>query len=264
MGDRPLDRRIDLLLRRSCNPLVSADVHLAGGDVLDRLTEDLQALAHLLHADEVAGIAIAGGSAADLEVVIGVGKVGLVLPQVTGDAAGAGHGACGAAVDRLLLREHADALRAVDEDPVAGQQPFHVVERLGEGAEEGADLLDHQRREIMGDPADPGVAVGEPGSAERLENVVDHLALVEAVEEEGERSRVEPHRAVAEEVVTDPGQFGDDRADHLATWRQIDPQERLHGVVPGDVVGHRRDVVHPVGDRHVLVEREVLADLLKA
>ena len=35
-------------------------------------------------------------------------------------------------------------------------------------------------------------------------------------------------------------------------------------MVPGHVVGHRRDVVHPVGDRDVLVVVQVLADLLEA
>ncbi len=35
-------------------------------------------------------------------------------------------------------------------------------------------------------------------------------------------------------------------------------------MVPRDVVGHRRDVVHPVGDGDVLVVVEVLAELLEA
>ena len=44
----------------------------------------------------------------------------------------------------------------------------------------------------------------------------------------------------------------------------LDAQQLLDRQVPGDVVGHRRDVVHPVGDRHVLVVVEVLAELLEA
>jgi hypothetical protein len=103
-----------------------------------------------------------------------------------------------------------------------------------------------------------------PTRAEGLEDVVDHLSLVEAVEEEGKGSGVEADRSVAEQMVADAGEFGDDRADHLAAGREVDAQQRLDGVMPGHVVGHRRDVVHPVGDGHVLVEREMFADFLEA
>ena len=34
--------------------------------------------------------------------------------------------------------------------------------------------------------------------------------------------------------------------------------------MPGHVVGHRRDVIHPVGDRDVLVVVQALADFFKA
>ncbi len=91
-----------------------------------------------------------------------------------------------------------------------------------------------------------------------------HFALVEGVEEERERAGVEAHRAGAQQVVADAGQLGDDRADVLAARRDLDAQQLLDRAVPGHVVGHRRDVVHPVGDRDVLVVIEVLADLLEA
>ena len=264
VGDRALDRGVDLLLGRQGRPLVDADVYGAGGDVFERLRHDLEALPHLGHPHEVAGIAVAGRRAADLEVEVFVGEVGLVLAEVAGDTAGAGHGAGGSAIDRFLFREHAHALRAIDEDAIAGEQPLHVFERLGEGLHEGADLFDHQRREVLRDAADAGPTVGEPRAAEGLEDVVDHLALIERVEEEGERTGVETDSAVGEQVVADPGQLGDDRADRPATGRQVDAQQFLHGVMPGHVVGHRGDVVHAIGDRHVLVEREVLAELLEA
>ena len=59
-------------------------------------------------------------------------------------------------------------------------------------------------------------------------------------------------------------QLGEDGADVLAARRQLDAQQLLDGVVPGDLVGDRRDVVHPVDDGDVLVEVEVLAELLEA
>ena len=75
---------------------------------------------------------------------------------------------------------------------------------------------------------------------------------------------VERRGAAAEQVVADPGQLGDDRADVLAARRQLDAQQLLDRVVPGDLVGDRRDVVHPVDDGDVLVVVEVLAELLEA
>ena len=86
----PFDRRIHLLLVGQRRPLVDADVHRARRQVLDRLLDDLQALAHLGHPHQVAGEAIAGRGAADLEIEIGVGQVRLVLAQIAGHAAGPG------------------------------------------------------------------------------------------------------------------------------------------------------------------------------
>ena len=67
-----------------------------------------------------------------------------------------------------------------------------------------------------------------------------------------------------QQVVADAGQFADQYADVLATRSQLDAQQRLDRVMPGHVVGHRRNVVHAVGDRYVLVVIQMLADLLEA
>jgi hypothetical protein len=65
-------------------------------------------------------------------------------------------------------------------------------------------------------------------------------------------------------VITDTSQFADQHTDVLAARRQFDAQKCLDRVMPGHVVGHRRDVVHPVGDSDVLVVVEMLADFLEA
>ena len=64
-------------------------------------------------------------------------------------------------------------------------------------------------------------------------------------------------------MVVDPHQFGEDRAEIRATRRERHAEQLLDGVVPGDLIGDRRDVIHPVDDRHVLIEIEVLAQLLE-
>jgi hypothetical protein len=65
-------------------------------------------------------------------------------------------------------------------------------------------------------------------------------------------------------VVVDPHQLGEDGADIFAARRDFDVEQFLDGVVPGHLIGHRRDVVHPVDDGDVLVVVEVLAELLEA
>ena len=64
-------------------------------------------------------------------------------------------------------------------------------------------------------------------------------------------------------MIVYPHQLRQDRAQVLAPRRELDAQQLLDRVVPGDLVRHRRDVVHPVDDRHVLVEVEVFAELLE-
>ena len=79
-----------------------------------------------------------------------------------------------------------------------------------------------------------------------------------------EGPHVQPHRPQAEQVVGQPRQLGDDDADVLAAPGRLDPQQLLDRLVPGDVVGHRRDVVHAVGDGDVLVVVQRFAELLEA
>ena len=61
-----------------------------------------------------------------------------------------------------------------------------------------------------------------------------------------------------------PHQLGEDRADVLAARRELDAQQLFDRVMPGDLVGDRRDVIHPIDDGDVLVEVEVFAELLEA
>jgi hypothetical protein len=58
-------------------------------------------------------------------------------------------------------------------------------------------------------------------------------------------------------VVVDPGQFGENRAQILAPRGQLQPEQFLDRVVPAHLVAERRDIVHPVDDRDILVEIEV-------
>ena len=101
-----------------------------------------------------------------------------------------------------------------------------------------------------------------PGDS--FEDVVDDLALLEAVEKRRERAEIEGLGAGAEQVIADAGQLADDGADVLAARRQVDAHQLFDRVMPGDLVHDRRDVVHPIDDRDILVKVEIFAQLFEA
>ena len=117
--------------------------------VLEGLLDDLQALSHLLHADKVSGVAVAGRSTTDLEVEVSVGQIRFVAAEIAGDATGPGYRPGGTTVDRFFLGQQANPLGAINKDAIAIEQPLHVVERLGESLQERSDLLDDQRGEVL-------------------------------------------------------------------------------------------------------------------
>src|SRR5262249_12283943 len=156
--------------------------------------------------------------------------------------------------DRIFLRKYTNALGAIDEDAVAIQQTHQVGVGLREIAGEVADLRHEDVVDVVHQAADARVARVEALAGDRLADVVNQLALVEGVEEGGEGAKVEGGRTHAEQVVVDAHQLAQDRANVLAARRQFDPEQQFDRVMPGDLVHQRRDVVHPVDDRDVLVE----------
>src|SRR5690606_18889294 len=97
-----------------------------------------------------------------------------------------------------------------------------------------------------------------------LDDVVDELALVEAVEEAREGAGVERRRADAEQVALDAAEFAEDRPDNLAARREVDVEERLDRVVPGEIIQDRRRVLHAARRADVLVVVVMLGKLLEA
>ena len=96
-----------------------------------------------------------------------------------------------------------------------------------------------------------------------LKDVVEFFALIERIQKRGEAAEVEGGGADAEQVIADPRQLGEKSAQVFAARRQFDAEEFLDRVVPGDFVGGRRDVIHAIDDRDVLVEVEIFAEFLE-
>ena len=96
-----------------------------------------------------------------------------------------------------------------------------------------------------------------------LEQVVNPLAHVKRIHKGRVPAEVQPATTRTNQVILDPCELRADRPNDLAPWCQLDVKQPLAHVVPGDVVGHRRHVVQPVRDHHVLVVIKMLAQLLE-
>src|SRR5262249_40875851 len=88
----------------------------------DALLDDPEALAHLLHSDEISVVAIAVPADGNIELHSIVGHVGLRLAQIPVRARGPQHGAREPPVERLGQGHHANIDQTLLEDPVLREQ----------------------------------------------------------------------------------------------------------------------------------------------
>ena len=116
---------------------------------LAALLHDADRLAHLLHAYEVAVVAVAVLADGDVEFELGVAFVRLRLAQVPGRARAAHHDAGEAARPGVVELDDADIDVALLEDAVVGEQPLDVVAGLQERIAEGVDVGDKLGREVL-------------------------------------------------------------------------------------------------------------------
>ena len=146
---------------------------------VEHLLHDADRLAHLVHANQVAVVAIAVLADRHIELEPVVALVGLRLAQVPGIARAAHHHAGKAPLPGILGRHHADIGVALHIDAVAGQQLFEVVEDQKERVAERTDVVDQRLRQILVHPT--RTEIGRMHAAARGALIEDHqlLALVE-------------------------------------------------------------------------------------
>ena len=162
-----------------------------------------------------------------------------------------------------LRRQHADPFGPGQEDLVLGQQRLVLVDLARHLLDERSGPLDELVGQVAGDAAEADVARVHPDAGAEHEEVEDLLALAEAVDQRGEPGAdVRAEGADGNQVAGDPAQLGDDDADVLGALRHFEAGQALdrQGVRP--VGGHRREVVHPVGQDGALDVGAGLAELL--
>ena len=189
--DRPFDRLLDLLLVGKHRSARRADIDRPGGQVLDRLCDDLQALVAFRPCGP------GSGRSSHRLVMQRTGNRNPRRPGTVRPCEGPGSRRWPGRSARKRRRLIASS-RLSTPTPLVRSTKMRLrlssrsmsCERLRESRGGTSRIFSIDlRRDVVHQPADAGVAVGESGSAEGLEDVVDLLALVEGVEEERERAR---------------------------------------------------------------------------
>src|SRR5262249_49333544 len=155
------------------------------GQPREHLAHDLDGLAELHHAYAVARVAVAGRLHRHPEVEVLVGGVRLAAAQVVGDARATDERAAYAEVQRQLARDHADTLRAQEEERVVFEHRLVLADAPLDEVHRLAAALGPAGRYVVTHAAYLVEAVEQPGAGERLEEVQHELALADGVEEHG-------------------------------------------------------------------------------
>ncbi len=216
------------------------------------LLHDARRLAHLLHADEIAVVAIAVLADGNIEVHFLVAFVGLRLAQIPSRARAAHHHAGKPPGPALGERDDADVDVALLEDAVAGEQRLEIVADFEERIAEIVDVVDELRRQILVDAARPEIGRVHARPARPLVEHHQLLALLEAPERRGERADVHRLRRHIEEMREEPADLAVEHADQLAAARHSDAEQALDRERIGVLLVHRRDIIEPIEIGHVL------------
>ena len=259
--DQGLHRGGELVARRQHHLAIVGDPR-ALGEPVERLLDDPHRLAHLLHPDAVAVVAVAHGADRDLKVEVRVGEDGIDLAQVPWLAGGAQQRPGDPQVQQSLARDDADVLGPSQEDLVAVQDRLVLVDPRGHLGAEGAGLALEADGDVLEDASDLEVAGVHPLPGRQLEQVEDPVAVPEAVEEHRHRAEVERPGAEPDEVRVDPVQLQVDHSQVLGARRDLQLEQALDAADERLHVEEVGEVVHPLHERDHLPVGLVLAVLL--
>src|SRR5262249_17017144 len=106
---------------------------------------DAHRLAHLLHAHEIAVVAVAVLADRDVEIELGIAFVGLRFAQIPGSTGAAHHDTRKPPTPGVRELDHGDIDIALLEDTVFRQQSLDVVADLEEGIAKRPDVVEELR-----------------------------------------------------------------------------------------------------------------------
>jgi hypothetical protein len=137
---------------------------------------------HLGDTDLIARIDVAPRLHRHTELVRVVAEVREIPADVIVDAGRAGNGSDQPVRHRIVFRNHANALRALQVNFVLREEVFILIEFRGQAIEERAHGVVKAARQVLPQAADAHVARKHAEAGEHLVDVEQELALAEAVE----------------------------------------------------------------------------------
>jgi hypothetical protein len=156
--------------------LVVLDLDGAGGHVVQALVDDAEGLAELLHAAEVAVVAVAVDADGDVEINSVVGVVGLRLADVPGDTGSAQHDTGEGVVDGIGSGDDTDTLGAANPDTVVSQHLLGLVDAVTELGGPLVDVVEQSNGQILRHTSRADVGSVETGARNTLVEFLQLLA----------------------------------------------------------------------------------------
>ena len=166
-----VDEGLHVLLHggaRGRGDLVVLDADGAGGHLVEALVDDAERLAELLHAAQVAVVAVAVDADGNVELDLVVGVVRLALADVPRHTGTAEHDACEGQVQSVGGRDHADAAQTVDPDTVVRKHLLGLVDAVAELSGPLVNIIEQAEREILVDTSGADVGGVETGTRDSL------------------------------------------------------------------------------------------------
>src|SRR5260221_2040336 len=191
----------------------------------EQLLEDTQALAHLVHADQVAVIDIAVIADGYVEFQFGGDAVRLRAADVIGDTASPQEWSGGAVGNRHFGWQQADTLTAADDDLAGGEELVKLINHVGQALGDKRFEVVHRihvaepvieqvlntfntLRNVFEHAAETHIVAHHATARRGLEEVEDIFAGFNCIQRGcKERAQVIQQEADGPQVVHDPGQF---------------------------------------------------------
>lgn len=143
----------------------------------------MQGFAHLLHATEVAVVAVAVFTDGDVEFDLVVGIIPLHLAQIPLDPAPSHHHPAESVAARIVRGDDAHAHGALFPDAVGADDLLDLVDAGAELGGPHEDVVEEAVGEVEGDAAGADVGGVEAGAGDALVELHELFALLEAPKE---------------------------------------------------------------------------------
>jgi hypothetical protein len=234
----------------------------AVGHLVEALVDDPEALLDLVHAQQVAGQAIAFRPGGDVEVELWVDAVRMGPANVEGHPGGPQVGPRHAHPQGGLGVDHAQPAGPPHEDLVLVEEGLVRVDLVGGLAHPGPQPAHELVVQVAVDAADPEVVEEHPLAGQGRQHLDDLVALDEAPQDRRQAAQVEREPAHEQGMAGDPVELAREDPDVLRAARNLDFVELLEGDHRRPLAEQRADVLERVHVADRLVVVGVLAQLL--